>query len=167
MDSSIHPKKNYSLDLLQGSVSPEGRRAAAVNPEVCSLASSIYECQYKGTSSSVNLQEDAKTSTEDQVSLASYHSEHSRSYSYGQIRPMQLYHPQGKTGVQDGPNSFPSNAICQQKVKLDQQNLKITESSGKYASLNAANLCELGANYYESRCCQGNPRGKQLNKIKW
>ncbi|XP_050729208.1 nephrin-like isoform X2 [Eriocheir sinensis] len=127
------------------------------NPEVCSLTSSTYDASPGlPTSASTGLlpqQEQRRGSDaatpDDQISLASFHSSHSRTYSQGYIRPLPppgcpnySMHPcQSRPCPQREPQSLPSSM----------------QQGQSYASLNPSSLYSLSADYYEARCGQQQP----------
>lgn len=134
------------------------------NPEICSLASSTYDhlpgspqqeqqpptptslCQEPQTPPSLHQepqtppsdlhirQERQCNQQEDQISIASYHSNHSRTYSQGYTRPAP---PQGcpHYGRQDGGRGL------------------------SYTSLDPTSLYSLSAEYYQARCGQSQYAG--------
>ena len=126
------------------------------NPEACSLTSIPYDVSPGlPTSASTSIlpqqeqrkDSDAATPGDDQVSLASFHSSHSRTYSQGYIRPLpppgcshySLHPCQSRPCPQSEPQSLPPSSIQQGQ---------------SYASLNPSSLYSLSSEYYEARCGQ-------------
>ena len=184
---NIHLQTDNSqpVDLLQDSISPEGRSAAAMSPELCSPTPYDYPGTRNTLSPSMGI--DYKSSIDDdQSSIASYNSNASAANHYGDTLSRM---PQSKvkipasilkTSKNHESYHYPTVSSCHQPpkqyVKQPRSSSRqskhspspiTVENPAQYASLNAASLCNVGNKYYDTRCCpsQGSA-GKKATSFK-
>ncbi|KAK8723585.1 hypothetical protein OTU49_011448, partial [Cherax quadricarinatus] len=128
------------------------------NPEVCSLTSSTYDT-HSPTLPQQQLQrrDSGSQPADDQVSLASYHSTHSRTFSQGYVRPLP------PPGCPYHPPSRPQ-PLCQGSsyYQSQQQSEKQQQSRPTYSSLSPSSLYTLSTEYYDAHCTQSSSSGAPM-----
>ncbi|XP_066948196.1 nephrin-like [Macrobrachium rosenbergii] len=129
------------------------------NPEVCSLNSSTYDSQ--PPMQPLQRKNSATYPSDDQISLASYHSNHSRTYSQGYVRPLP---PAGCPHHPPRPQQPPSYQPSQQLYQQQDPQHQTIQGPPAYSSLNPSGLYSLSSEYYDARCNQssfssGTPMG--------
>ncbi|XP_042223784.1 uncharacterized protein LOC121867769 [Homarus americanus] len=137
---------------------PQGHVHPPTNPEVCSLTSSTYDTH--ASVSHHKRRDSGSLPADDQVSLSSYQSTHSRTYSQGYVRPLPPpgcpHHPATRSqplypGAVGRP--YPQQ---EQQTKQQQQKQQQQQPAGPptYSSLNPSSLYSLSSEYYDARCSQ-------------
>ncbi|XP_071517139.1 nephrin-like [Panulirus ornatus] len=150
---------------LNGRIPNQGKVHPPNNPEVCSLTGTCdpqpphhhHQHQHHQRRDSGSLPAD------DQVSLSSYQSNHSRTYSQGYVRPLPPpgcpHHPPLRQQIQPLYQSHPYH-----QQQNEQQARHHHHGPPTYSSLNPSGLYNLSSEYFDSRCNQssfstGTPAG--------
>nr|XP_045618414.1 nephrin-like [Procambarus clarkii] len=120
------------------------------NPEVCSLASSTYDTHPASLQQQQQEQQQRRDSgslpADDQVSVCSYQSSHSRTYSQGYVRPLP------PPGCPHHPSSRPQPLYQGRPYHQQQSDQQTQQQQQTYTSLNPSSLYTLSADYFDTRC---------------